>query len=42
MAMDKVPLDIKNKGYQITYKAIATEGDQRKFYSARIQKPAGI
>lgn len=40
--MDKVPLDIKNKVYQIIYKAIATDSGQGKFYLTRIQKPAGI
>lgn len=40
--MDKVPLDIKSKVYQIIYKAAATDGSQGKFYSTRIQKPAGI
>lgn len=40
--MGKVPLDIKDKVYQIVCKAIATDGGQGKFYSTRIQKPAGI
>jgi hypothetical protein len=43
MGMDKVPLDIKNKGSKLLIKLLLyiAEGNQRKFCSNRIQKPTG-